>query len=127
MRLALRPRRVVGASDGSLALSVRLCGLPGTALLRLTQATSPMGRDRPVGVRTEWEDQLRQEQACETHLVRWPLTGFPGGRRYRVTLSARTSGRQWSRVVVRRVEQERPSPGWFLSGTIRWRRAAPSL
>jgi hypothetical protein len=104
VRLALRPRRLSGHSFGSLALRVRLCGVPGTALLRFAQATSPTGHDRPAGVRTEWEDQLRQEQACETHVVTWALTPYPSGRRYRVTLSARTTGRDWSRTVVRRVE-----------------------
>jgi hypothetical protein len=104
MSVALRPRHLAGRSDGELALRVRLCGLPGTALLRLAQTSSPVGHDRPAGVRTSWETQLRQSTACQTHDVSWRLPRYPGGRRYRVALSARTTGRRWSETVVRRAD-----------------------
>jgi hypothetical protein len=104
MRLGLRPRRLAGRYDGTLAVRVRVCGLPGTALLRFTQTSSPFGHDRPVGVRTSWETQVRHDAGCETHLVSWRLSPFPGGRRYRVALRARTSGRAWSSPVLRRLD-----------------------
>ncbi|MEA2330848.1 MAG: hypothetical protein QOH58_986 [Thermoleophilaceae bacterium] len=90
--------------DRALALRVRICGLPGSALLRLTQTSSPIGRDRPVGVRTRWHAQLRHDRRCATHRVDWPLTRLAGNRRYRVTVSARTTGRAWSKAVVRSVD-----------------------
>jgi hypothetical protein len=104
MRLSLRPRRILGSPHGVLTARVRICGRPGTALLRFVQSSSPAGRDRPVSVRREWQDQLRHQRPCETHRVNLPLTSWPGGRRYRVTLSARTSERRWSRTVMRRVD-----------------------
>jgi hypothetical protein len=104
MRLSLRPRNIVGSPRAVLTARARICGRLGTALLRFAQASSPAGRDRPVSVRTEWQDQLRHERPCETHRVNPPLTRFPSGRRYRIELTARTSERRWSRTVVRRVD-----------------------
>jgi len=104
MRLTLRPRKIVGSPRGLLTARARICGRPGTALLRFTQSSSPAGHDRPVAMRREWQDQLRHRRPCETHRVPPPLTRYPGGRRYRVTLSARTSERRWSRTAVRRVD-----------------------
>jgi hypothetical protein len=104
MRLSLRPRNIVGSPRAVLTARARICGRPGTALLRFAQASSPAGRDRPVSVRTEWQDQLRHERPCETHRVNLPLTRFPSGRRYRIELTARTSERRWSGTVVRRVD-----------------------
>ena len=104
MRLSLRPRRLAGHSTGLLSARFRLCGLSGSALLRFAQSSSPVGHDGPVGVRTSWRQQLRHDSGCETHQVTWQLPSFPGGRRYRVSLRARTTGRQWSRGVVRHVD-----------------------
>jgi hypothetical protein len=104
MRVWLRPRRLAGHAWGELSVRVRVCGLPGTALLRFAQTSSPAGHDRPAGVRTSWETQLRHEAGCQTHLISWRLPRFPGGRRYRVALSARTTGRGWSQPVVRHAD-----------------------
>jgi hypothetical protein len=104
MSVSLRPRRLSGHSDGALVARVRVCGLPGTALLRFSQTSSPVGQDRPTGVHTSWETQLRHDAGCETHLVSWRLASYPGGRRYRVGLRARTTGRRWSPPLVRRVD-----------------------
>jgi hypothetical protein len=104
MRLALRPARVIRAGGGALTVRARICGASGIALLRFRQSSSPAGRDRPVGVATRWRDELRHDRGCRTHRVTWPLGAYPGGRRYRVTLSARTSGRRWSQAVVRSVD-----------------------
>jgi hypothetical protein len=104
MKLGLRPGRLAGRSRGSLKISARVCGAPGMALLRLRQASSPGGRDRPVDSSTSWRDQLRHGGGCEIHRISRLLDGFPGGRRYRVALTARTTGRRWSRTVVRYVD-----------------------
>jgi hypothetical protein len=104
MSVRVGPRRLAGHSVGALVVSVRVCGLPGTALLRFTKATSPPGHDTPVGVRTSWETQVRHSAACETHRISWRLTGYPGGRRYRIGLRARTTGRRFGPQLVRRVD-----------------------
>lgn len=104
MELSLRPRRLAGRSVARLVVSARVCGLPGTALLRFAQTTSPVGRNRPVGVATRWQDELRHEARCQAHRVIRILTGYPGGRRYRLVLRVRTTGRTWSRSVVRSVD-----------------------
>jgi hypothetical protein len=102
--LSLRPRRLAGLPVGRLVVRARVCGRPGTALLRFAQSTSPAGRERPVGVATTWQDELRQQSACQAHRVVRILTGYPGGRRYRLLLRARTTGRTWSRTAVRFVD-----------------------
>lgn len=104
MRVRVRPRRLAGFPTGALVLRARVCGLPGMALLRFTQRSSPAGANRPVGVSTRWQDELRHDGACMTHRVTWPLAAYPGGRRYRVSLSVRTTGRRWSRPAVRHVD-----------------------
>lgn len=104
MHLALRPRGILASPRGILTARARICGRPGTALLRFAQTSSPAGRDHPVSLRREWQDQLRHRRPCETHGVTLPLARFPGGRRYRIALTARTSERRWSRTVARRVD-----------------------
>jgi hypothetical protein len=104
MRVALRPRGGVGVSDAFLDVRARICGPPGMALLRVTQSSSPLGRNRPVDVLTRWHDELPHDAGCVTHRIQRLLTGFPGGRRYTLSLSARTTGRKWSRPVVRHVD-----------------------
>jgi hypothetical protein len=104
MELSLRPRRLAGGSVARLVVRARVCGLPGTALLRFAQTTSPVGRNRPVGVATRWQDELRHESRCQAHRVIRILDGYPGGRRYRLALTVRTTGRTWSRVAMRFVD-----------------------
>jgi hypothetical protein len=104
MRVGLRPSRGIGVSNVWLRLRVRICGLPGMALVRVTQSSSPVGRDRPVDVLTRWHDELPHRGGCATHLIERPLTAFPGGRRHTLSLRARTTGRKWSRPVVRHVD-----------------------
>jgi hypothetical protein len=104
MKLSLRPRRGVGVSTAFLGVRVRVCGLPGMALLRVTQSSSAVGRNRPVDVLTRWHDELPQASACATHTIQRPLMGFPGGRRYTLSVRARTTGRNWSRPVARYVD-----------------------
>ncbi len=104
VRLALRPGHLAGHSEGALEIRARVCGAPGTALLRFTQASSPAGRKRPVDSRTTWLTKLRHTGACESHVLTRRLGRFPGGRRYRVTMSARTTARRWSPKVTRSVD-----------------------
>jgi hypothetical protein len=104
VRVSLRPRRLAGRTGGMLVVRARVCGLPGTALLRFVQTTSPFGHDRPAGVETRWQDELRQGSGCQTHRVVRRLTGYPGGRRYRLALKARTTGRTWSSIATRFVD-----------------------
>jgi hypothetical protein len=104
MELSLRPTLLAGRPVARLVVSARVCGLPGTALLRFVQTTSPVGRDRPVGVVTRWQDELRHASGCGAHRVVRILEGYPGGRRYRLALRARTTGRTWSRIATRFVD-----------------------
>jgi hypothetical protein len=104
MRLTLRPRGGVGVSEAVLAVHARICGLPGMALMRFVQRSSPIGRDRPVDVLVRWHDELPHAGGCVTHRIERLLSGFPGGRRYTLSLRTRTTGRQWSRPLVRHVE-----------------------
>ena len=103
LSLAL-PRQLAGHSRATLKISARVCGGPGTALLRFTQASSPSGGTARWTRAPTWRAQLRHRAGCETHRISRLLDGFPGGRRYRVTLRARTTGRSWSRPVVRAVD-----------------------
>jgi hypothetical protein len=81
-------------------IRVRVCGGPGMALVRVTQRTSPPGRDTPMWVRGSWQDERRQDARCQTHRISSPVTGSASGRN-RITVRARTTGRRWSRVAVR--------------------------
>jgi hypothetical protein len=93
-----------------LALSARVCGRPGIALLRFSVRSSAPGEARPVA-RSGWRDELRQRARCQVHRVTWPLSGRPGDvRDYRVTLRARTTARRWSRLAERRLYADAPSP-----------------
>jgi len=69
MGLRLRPRRGVGVSSAVLTVRVRICGLPGMALMRFAQGSSPVGRDRPVDVLSAGTTN------CPTTAAAWP-TGF---------------------------------------------------
>lgn len=79
---------------------VRVCGMPGIALVRVTQRTSPPGRDSPAWVRGSWQDERRQSSRCQMHRIGSPMAGSATGR-HRVTVRARTTGRRWSRPASR--------------------------
>jgi hypothetical protein len=100
---ALVPDLSVKLRRRALALSARVCGRPGIALLRFSVRSSVPGRARPVA-RSGWRDELRQGARCQMHRATWPLSGRPGAvREYRVTFRARTTARRWSRVAERRI------------------------
>jgi hypothetical protein len=84
-------------------LRVRVCGAPGIALVRVTQRTSPSGRDAPVWLRGSWQDKRRQDARCATHRLTSPVGSAVNGR-HRFTVRARTTGRRWSRSAVRLVD-----------------------
>jgi hypothetical protein len=87
----------------ALRILVRVCGAPGIALLRLTQRTSPTGRNARIWLRGSWRDELRQDRRCQRHWITSPLASSAAGR-HRVTVRARTTGRRWSRTVAAKVE-----------------------
>jgi hypothetical protein len=70
------------------------------ALLRVTQRTSPPGRDTPAWMRGSWQDERRQDERCQIHRIRSPLGGSATGR-HRITVRGRTTGHRWSRQAVR--------------------------
>lgn len=85
------------------SVRVRVCGAPGIALLRVTQRTSPTGRDTPVWVRSSWQDERRHDERCQIHRLGSPLAGSATGR-HRITVRARTAARRWSPTAVRVVD-----------------------
>jgi hypothetical protein len=95
---------------------VRVCGAPGMALLRVTQRTSPPGRNSPAWVRGSWQDERRQDARCQIHRISSPIAGSATGR-YRVTVTARTTGRRWSRRTVRTFELGATPPSSRLRST----------
>ena len=91
-RVRVTPGRVSGRNVGVLQARVRVCGRPGIALLSFAVA------------RTHWQSKLRHSGSCSTHRVTRQLGAWRAGRRYRVGLRARTTARQWSPTVVKRVD-----------------------
>jgi hypothetical protein len=85
------------------SVRVRVCGALGMALLRVTQRTSPTGRDAPAWVRAGWQDERRQDERCQIHRVSSPVGGSAIGR-HRITVRARTTGRRWSRTSMRVID-----------------------
>jgi hypothetical protein len=81
-------------------IRVRVCGAPGTALIRVSQRTSPSGRDTPVWFRGSWQAERRQTARCQIHRLISPLGSAVSGR-HRFTVRARTTGRRWSESAVR--------------------------
>jgi hypothetical protein len=102
--------RVVGLGSPSQAglvtalqgptIRIRVCGGAGMALLRVAQRTSPPGRDSPMWVRGSWQDERRQDARCQIHRISSPLGSSATGRHH-ITVTARTTGRRWSRQAVR--------------------------
>ena len=97
--LLMRPHNI-GAQEVILVINARVCGQPGMSLFRVTQKSSPMRRNRPVDVLSKWHDEVPQTETCETHRIERLLTDFPGGRRYTISLRARTTGTKWSKPVT---------------------------
>jgi hypothetical protein len=88
-----------------VAVRVRLCGRRGRAVFRITETSSPPGRNRPVFARSRRERRRAQRRRCQTSRFSWVLADrFFGVARYRVAVRARTSRTGWSRVAARRVD-----------------------
>ena len=90
-------------AGNAVSLRVRVCGAPGIARLHFTQRVSATGRSAPVWTRTSWQDERRQDRRCAVHRLISPLAGSGAGRQL-ITVRARTTGRRWSRPVVKRVD-----------------------
>jgi hypothetical protein len=91
-RVRVTAERVSGRTLGVLAARLRICGKRGIALVGVAVA------------RTRWQAKLRHSGSCSTHRITRPLGAWRAGQRYRVGLRARTTARQWSRTVVKRVD-----------------------
>jgi endonuclease YncB( thermonuclease family) len=88
-----------------VAVRVRLCGRRGRAVFRITETSSPPGRNRPVFARSRRERRRARGRRCQTHRFSWILADrFFGVSRYRVAVRARTSRAGWSRVAARHVD-----------------------
>jgi hypothetical protein len=88
MRLALEEFR----ESSALTLRARVCGRRGVAVLLL----------RERGAAKVRRLERHQDRRCQTHRVYWrPAGRFDGGRRYRVDVRARTTGRVWSTKPAR--------------------------
>ena len=100
--LGVGPRSGVGLDTTRVgpSIRVRVCGAPGMALVRVDQRASPLGRNTPGWTRAGWQDELRQDRPCRVHRIGSPLAGSTSGR-HRVQVRVRTTGRRWSRPVVR--------------------------
>lgn len=95
-----RPGAGLVAVRNGPTIRVRVCGARGMAMVRVTQRTSPPGRDTPAWVRGSWQDERRQDARCQIHRISSPL-GISAIGRHRFTVRARTTGRRWSRQAVR--------------------------
>lgn len=98
-----QPRAGLVQTRNGPSVRVRVCGAPGIALLRVTQRTSPTGRNAPIWVRGSWQDERRQDARCQIHRLNSPLGSAINGR-HRITVRARTTGRRWSRIAARVVD-----------------------
>jgi hypothetical protein len=99
----------VTARPAGIMVRARICGQAGIARLRVTERSSPPGREDPLWERTVSNHERRQDGACHTHRLRGPLGARSSGPlRYRLTLRARTTGRRWSAAVSRQADVQRP-------------------
>jgi hypothetical protein len=99
----VRQRPGLIQTRGGPHLRVRVCGAVGTALIRVSQRSSPSGRNAPVWFRGSWRDERRQTSRCQVHRLISPLGSAVNGR-HRFTVRARTTGRRWSETAVRTVD-----------------------
>jgi endonuclease YncB( thermonuclease family) len=88
-----------------VAVRVRLCGRRGRAVFRITETSTPPGRNAPVFARGQRERRRAQARRCQTRRFSWVLADrFFGVSRYRVAARARTTRTGWSRVAARHVD-----------------------
>jgi hypothetical protein len=88
--LAVETRR----ASTVVAMRARICGRRGVAVLLLRERGARVGTTGAAWV------ERRQERRCQTHRVDWRAARIDASR-YRVGGQARTTGRIWSRRVVR--------------------------
>jgi hypothetical protein len=71
------PRSGLATTLNGPSIRVRVCSAPGIALMRVTQRTSPAGRNAPVWVRGSWQDERRQDASCQIHRLSSPVGSSP--------------------------------------------------
>jgi hypothetical protein len=79
-------------------IRARVCGRRGYAVLLLRERGARVGTTAAAGERRLERPQHRR---CEVHRVKWRAGPVDGASRYRVGVRARTTGRIWSRGVMR--------------------------
>jgi hypothetical protein len=98
MHIALKEFR----TSSALTLRARVCGRRGIAVLLLRQRETRTGPKGTLRIATARRLERPQHRRCQTHRMYWRLADrFDGGRRYRVDLRARTTGRVWSTTPAR--------------------------
>jgi hypothetical protein len=98
MHIALKEFR----TSSALTLRARVCGRRGIAVLLLRQRETRTGPKGTLRIATARRLERPQHRRCQTHRMYWRLPDrFDGGRRYRVDLRARTTGRVWSTTPAR--------------------------
>jgi hypothetical protein len=82
-----------------VTIRARVCGRRGFAVLLLREPAMRVGTTAATGERRL---ERRHARRCQTHRVHWRTADrLEGGSRYRVGVRARTTGRVWSRGLVR--------------------------
>lgn len=108
MALRLRGRGRPGPSyfvQVAVRVRVRVCGIRGRTVVRLTENSSPPGRNRPILVRKRRHFARTQTRRCQTLRFTYRLGDrFFGVSRYRVGVRARSAGRKASGVASRKVD-----------------------
>lgn len=89
-------------ASSALTLRTHVCGLRGIAVLLLRERATRAGPNGVLRTATVRRLERPQGRRCQTHRMYWRLAGrFDGGRRYRVAVRARTTGRVWSTEPAR--------------------------
>jgi hypothetical protein len=81
-----------------VTIRARVCGRRGVAVLLLRERGARVGT---TAAAHERRLERRQNRRCQMHRVHWRAARVDGVSRYRVAVRARTTGRVWSRGVVR--------------------------
>ena len=82
-----------------VTIRARVCGRRGFAVLLVRERAMRVGTTSATGQRRL---ERRHDRRCQTHRVNWRTADrFDGGSRYRVGVRARTTGRTWSRGLMR--------------------------
>lgn len=90
---------VARRASTAVTIRARICGRRGVAVLLLREHAMRVGTTAASGQRRV---ERGHDKRCQTHRVHWRTAErFDGGSRYRVGVRARTTGRIWSRGLMR--------------------------